>query len=151
MARMIQADRDGVVARAETLSRASAARVVVGMPPSIRARNQLLPIVVVVIVAGFTLASAAASLLPPPHRPTLAEWRRDELAATVVQRRERIVELRLAGDHCVPEVAQELARLLVMDAQWATVRTFADDFEQRCGADPIVAKWRDAPRPRSSR
>ncbi len=121
------------------------------MQPSIRARNQVLPIVVVVVVAGFTLGSAAASLLPPPHRPTLAEWRRDELAATVAHRRERIVELRLAGDHCVPEVGQELARLLVMDAQWTAARSFADDFQLRCGADPIVAKWRDAPRPRSSR
>ncbi len=121
------------------------------MEPSVRARNQLLPIVVVVIVAGFTLVSAAANLLPPPHRPTLAEWRRDEMAAVVVQRRERIVELRLAGDHCVPEIAQELARLLVMDAQWTEVRSFADDFQLRCGTDPIVAKWRDAPRPRRSR
>ncbi len=121
------------------------------MPPSIRARHQLLPILVVVVVVGFTLGSAAASLLPPPHRQTLAEWRRDEMAAMVVQRRERIVELRLSGDRCVPEVARELARLLVMDAQWNAVRGYADDYQLRCGADPTVAKWRDAPRPRSSR
>jgi hypothetical protein len=37
--------------------------------------------------------------------------------------------------------AHELARLLAMDGQWAGVRHYADDYEQRCGSDPVVKHW----------
>jgi 1-acyl-sn-glycerol-3-phosphate acyltransferase len=113
----------------------------------LRARGQILPVVIVVLVTAFTLGSAGANLIPGPARPTLAEQQRDELASIVVQRRDRIAELRATGDRCQPASAHELARLLVMDGQWQSVRAYADDYELRCGGDPVVRNWGNAPRP----
>lgn len=99
----------------------------------------------IVIVVLFTLGNAAANLLPC-QRPTAEELRQAERRALVEQRRARIDELRAAGDHCRPVIGHELARLLVMDGQGA--RGYADDYERRCGEDPVIRHWGDAPRPR---
>ncbi|HSK02402.1 MAG TPA: hypothetical protein VK932_14215 [Kofleriaceae bacterium] len=116
---------------------------------SIRARGQLRAIAAVVLGALFTLTAAAAQLLPGGPRPTPRRAIDDELAAIVVERRARIAELQAAapGDRCHPAGAHELARLLVMDGQWPAVRRFADGYARRCGDDPIVRKWGDAPQP----
>jgi hypothetical protein len=103
---------------------------------------------VVVTVVMFTLASAAANLIPV-HRLTTAQLRAAELETVVEHRRTRIAELRAVGDGCAPAHAHDLARLLVLDGQWMEVREFANRYEQRCGIDPVVRHWGDAPRPRT--
>lgn len=100
------------------------------------------------LVVLMTLGNAAANMLPV-QRPSAAEVRREEQRAIVEQRRARIGELRRAGDRCQPAAAHELARLLVMDGRFADARGYADDYEQRCGADPVVRHWGDAPSPRA--
>jgi hypothetical protein len=104
--------------------------------------------VLVVLVVLFTFGNAAANMLPS-HRATATQLRQAEQRTIVEERRARISELRAAGDHCWPALGHELARLLVMDGQEAA--TYADDYERRCGADPVVRHWGDAPRPRSDR
>jgi len=123
------------------------------MKTSIRTRGQLRAMAAVVLGVLFTMTSAAAQLMPGrrPH-----DSRRpidDELAAIVEQRRVRISELQATapGERCHPPGAHELARLLVMDGQWSEARRFADAYEQRCGEDPVVRKWGDAPRPPTRR
>jgi hypothetical protein len=115
----------------------------------IRARGQLPRIAAVVLGTMFTLTSAAAQLMPGGPRPAPRRAIDDELAAIVEQRRVRIAELQAAapGDRCHPAGAHELARLLVMDGQGPAARRFADGYERRCGEDPVVRKWGDAPRP----
>jgi hypothetical protein len=117
--------------------------------PSIRARGQLRAIAAVVLGTLFTLTAAAAQLLPGGPRPAPRRAIDDELAAIVLERRARIAELQAAApdDRCHPAGAHELARLLVMDGRWPAARRFADGYEQRCGDDPIVRKWGDAPQP----
>jgi hypothetical protein len=121
--------------------------------PSIRARGQWRVIAGVVLGTLFTLTSAAAQLMPGGARPPARRPIDDELAAIVLERRDRIAELQAnePSRRCHPPSAHELARLLVMDGQGPTARRFADDYEQRCGDDPIVRKWGDAPRPHRHR
>lgn len=97
----------------------------------------------------FTMSTAAASLMPGRGRPSPRQQMNDELAAIVDERVARIAELQAAAPiaRCHPASAHELARLLVMDGRWPEVRRFADEYEQRCGEDPVVRKWGDAPRP----
>lgn len=117
--------------------------------PKIRARGQLPAIAAVAIGTLFTLTSAAAQLLPGGPRPPARRPIDDELAAIAEARRDRIAELAAGapGERCHPASAHELARLLVMDGQGPAARRFADAYELRCGEDPIVRKWGDAPRP----
>jgi hypothetical protein len=117
--------------------------------PAIRARGQLPAIAAAVLGTLFTLTSAAAQLLPGGPRPPARRAIDDELAAIVALRRVRIAELQAGapGDRCHPPSAHELSRLLVMDGQGPAARRFADTYEQRCGDDPIVRKWGDAPHP----
>ena len=110
-------------------------------------RRQLLPVVGIVILVGFTLANAAANMLPS-GRPTKAEVLRAERDEIVMERRAKIAQLQLTRDTCHVPSAHELARLLAMDGQGAAAATFADAYEARCGADPVVRHWGDAPRPR---
>jgi hypothetical protein len=118
--------------------------------PRIRARGQLRVIAAVVLGVLFTLSSAAAQLAPGGPRPPARRAIDDELAAIIEQRRARIAELEAGAPdvRCHPPSAHELARLLVMDGQGPAARRFADGYEQRCGEDPIVRKWGDAPQPR---
>lgn len=107
----------------------------------------MLPIVLIVVFVLFTLGNAVATILPT-HRPTTEQLRRDELRMIVEQRRARIIEIRAVGDHCQPPLGHELVRLLVMDGQDA--RSYADDYERRCGEDIVIRHWGDAPRPPSA-
>src|SRR5262247_4148776 len=115
---------------------------------SIRARGQWPAIAGAVVVVLFTFGAAAANL-PSGPPPSARQLMREELDEIVHQRRVRITELQAAapGERCHPPSAHELARLLVMDGQWPAARRFADDYERRCGEDPVVRKWGDAPRP----
>jgi hypothetical protein len=118
-------------------------------PPSIRARGQLRAMAGVALGLLFTMSTAAAQLLPGGARPSPRQQMNDELAEIARQRVARIAELEAAAPaaRCHPASAHELARLLVMDGRWPEVRRFADAYEQRCGEDPVVRKWGDAPRP----
>ena len=107
-----------------------------------RQRGQLAPIAAILLVVGVMLATTIANALPV-HHPTLAEQRAADRIDVIAQRRARIVELTAEGDHCVPARAHELARALVFDGQSA--RAYADDYLVRCGDDPAMAHWRDAP------
>ncbi|HWO17773.1 MAG TPA: hypothetical protein VNO30_03320 [Kofleriaceae bacterium] len=122
-------------------------------PPKIRARGQLRVMAAIVLGVSFTLSSAAASLMPGGPRPPERRPIDDELDAIVAERKARIAELERAapGERCHPAGAHELARLLVMDGRWPDVRRFADAYEQRCGEDPVVRSWGDAPVPRPRR
>lgn len=124
-------------------------------PPvgSLRARGQLPAIAGAVLVTMLTLGGAAAQLVPGGRPPPPRRAIDDDLAAIVKERRIRIAELQAGAptDRCHPPSARELARLLVMDGQGPDARRFADAYEQRCGEDPIVQKWRDAPDPRRRR
>ena len=117
------------------------------MTTSLRKKGQILPLVGVVLVVLMTLGNAAANMMPV-HRPTPAELRAEEQAVVVDQRKVRIGELRATPDRCRPVTSHELVRLLVQDGQWSDARHYADDYEQRCGADPVVRHWGDAPVPR---
>jgi hypothetical protein len=97
----------------------------------------------------FTLGTAAANIIPMGHRPTPAETRAVEQAELIAQRKARIEVLSSAKTECHPAAAHELARLLVQDGQWDAVRLFGDSYEQRCGEDPVVRNWANAPRPRA--
>ena len=121
--------------------------------PKLRARGQLRVIAAIVLGVAFTMSSAAASLMPGGPRPPERRPIDDELDAIVAERKARSAELEQAapGERCHPAGAHELARLLVMDGRWPDVRRFADAYEQRCGEDPVVRTWGDAPVPRSRR
>lgn len=121
-------------------------------PPRIRTRGQLRVMAAIALGVMFTLGSAAASLMPGGPRPSQRRPIDDELEAIVGQRRARIAELvqQAPGERCHPAGAHELARLLVMDGRWPDVRRFAADYEQRCGEDPVVRTWGNAPEPRAA-
>ena len=101
----------------------------------------------------FTLTSAAAQLMPGGPRAPGRRPIDDELAAIVGERKARIAQLehQAPGERCHPAGAHELARLLVMDGRWTDVRRFADGYERRCGEDPVVRTWGNAPEPRARR
>lgn len=115
---------------------------------SVRPRGQLLPVLGIVLLVLFTLGSAGANLITR-HRPTEAELRAEEQQTIMEQRRIRIAQLAATGSACHAANAHELARLLVMDGQWDAVHQFGMQYEQRCGEDPVVRHWSQAPRPRS--
>lgn len=108
---------------------------------SLRKSGQVLPIVTAVLVVLFTLANAAANMLPT-HRISRAEVRQVEEQGLIADRRVRIYARLVHGDRCAPAVAHELAKDLVFDGHSA--RAYADDYERRCGEDPVVRHWGDA-------
>jgi hypothetical protein len=118
--------------------------------PVLRQRGQLLPIVLTVIVVAFTLSGAVANMMMR-RRATVAELRADELRTVVSDRRDLIVVLQATGDGCRPVVAHELVRALAFDGQATAAHAYADDYERRCGIDPVVRQWGDAPVPRAHR
>jgi hypothetical protein len=122
-------------------------------PPKLRARGQLRVMAAIALGVMFTLASAAAQLMPGRARAPERRPIDDELAAIVEQRKVRIAQLEheAPGERCHPPAAHELARLLVMDGRWTDVRRFADGYERRCGEDPVVRTWGNAPEPRARR
>jgi hypothetical protein len=115
---------------------------------SIRAHGHARTIAGALGVILFTFGAVIAQL-PRGRPPSARQLMHDELADIAQQRRARIAELQATApsERCHPPSAHELARLLVMDGQGPAARQLADDYEQRCGDDPIVHKWGDAPRP----
>ncbi len=110
-------------------------------PPSVRARVPWLSLAGLLLVMLVTLGNAAANVFFPA--PTAQQRQRSELHRIVEERRARIVELLAEGDRCRPDAARALARALVYDGRSA--KPYADDFDRRCGADPIVDRWGDVP------
>jgi hypothetical protein len=109
--------------------------------PKVRQRVPWLSLTGILLVVLMTLGSAAANMIPH-HIPTARELQRDEQNAVIEARRQRIAALLAEGDRCRPHIARELARALVFDGRSAVA--YADDYEKRCGEDPIVQRWRDA-------
>ena len=97
------------------------------------------------LVVSMTFANAALNLLPS-HRPTARDRQREEQAAIIAARRARLAHMLADGDGCHPAIAHELARALVFDGRSA--RDYADDYERRCGEDPVIRHWAEAPMPR---
>ncbi len=95
----------------------------------------------ILLVVLMTLGNAAANLMPH-HIPTARELQQAEQNATIEARRARIAALFAEGDRCRAEIARELARALVFDGRSAI--EYANDYERRCGDDPIVRRWADA-------
>lgn len=114
------------------------------MSDSIRARIPWARLMLLAFIVLPVFANAFLNLIPH-HVPTTREIQREEQATIAAARHARIDELRAEGDHCRPAVAHELARALVFDGQSA--RAYAGDYERRCGADPVVRHWGDAPSP----
>ncbi len=105
------------------------------------------------ILAGLVAAVATwtYSTIPEPKRDPRAEMRR-ELAVVVDDRKARIDDLELLiGGRCDRLNVHEYVKLLAMDGRWQDARTFGADYQARCGEDPIVQKWANAPRPSSTR
>ena len=114
------------------------------MAESIRARIPWARLALLAFILLQVFANAFLNLIPR-HVPTGREIQREEQQSIAAARHARIGELLAAGDHCRPAIAHELARALVFDGQSA--RAYADDYERRCGADPVVRHWGDAPSP----
>jgi hypothetical protein len=111
-----------------------------------RRRNR---IIAGALIAAFTIAVLSwVSAIVPGKRPDRAAAMRRELADITQQRRLHIIELeRSLGDRCDPPMARELTKLLVMDGRGPAARAFAEIYTPRCGADPVVARWANAPPP----
>lgn len=107
----------------------------------------LLPFLALAFVLLFAFGNVAAAMFAPKAK-TRAEIWEIERADIIEARRARIVELRAHVDHCEAANAHDLARLLVMDGRFDEVKFFAQGYQAKCGADPVVEHWGSAPRPR---
>jgi hypothetical protein len=114
------------------------------MTDSVRARVPWLKLVFVMIVVLLTFANAALNMLPSRVQ-TVRERQRQDQEAFVAARRARLAQLLAGSDGCHPSIAHELAKALVFDGQSA--RAYAEDYERRCGPDPVVEHWAQAPLP----
>lgn len=110
-------------------------------PAKVRQRIPWLSLAAIMFVVLLTLGNAAANMMPH-YIPTARELQRAEQTEMIDARRERIATLLAQGDQCSAPIARELARALVFDGRSATA--YADDYERRCGDDPIVRRWGDA-------
>lgn len=122
-------------------------------PVSIRARGQVRNYLLVTLFMLVTVGSAAATVMMPSRpRPTPLDELRDELTEIVEGRRARIAELEATvGDRCDRFAAHERTMLLVMDGRWEDGRAYADRYEAKCGSDPNVRRWANAPIPKAQR
>ncbi len=116
--------------------------------PKVRQRTPWLSLVGILLVVLLTLGNAAANMMPQ-HIPTARELQRAEQAELIAARRDRIAALLAEGDRCRVAIARELARALVFDGRSA--RAYADDYERRCGEDPIVQRWGNVTPPARNR
>ena len=107
----------------------------------IRQRVPYVSLACILLVVLMTLGNAAANM-SPSRIPTARELQRAEQDELVAARKQRIAELLAEGDRCRAPIARELARALVFDGRSAY--EYADDYERRCGEDPIVRRWADA-------
>ncbi len=114
------------------------------MADKIRARVPWARLVLLASLVLPVFANAALNMLPH-HVPTARELQREEQREIAQARHARLAELLAEGDRCRPAVAHEIARTLVFDGRSA--RAYADDYERRCGSDPVVRHWGDAPTP----
>jgi len=109
-----------------------------------RQRNRLVlggVVAVFAVVIGAWIASLA-----PRERLDRRDVLRRELAEIRQQRKLRIIALQASlVDRCDPPSAHELARQLVMDGRGLDARQFAALYSERCGDDPVVARWASAP------
>jgi hypothetical protein len=111
-----------------------------------RKRNR---IIVGMLFAAFTLAVFSwVSAIVPHKKPDRRAAMRRELAEIAQQRRIKIMELQYTlGDRCDPPRARELTKQLVMDGLGADAKRFAASYTARCGVDPDVVRWANAPAP----
>lgn len=109
-------------------------------PPKLRQRVPWLALVGIFLMMVVTLGNAAANMfataIPPEQAPEP-----EALSKTIADRSARVDEMLREGDQCRPQFAHELARALVFDGRSAVA--YADDYERRCGDDPVVRKWAD--------
>jgi hypothetical protein len=112
--------------------------------PRLRSRVPWQRLALLVVVVVLTFANAAANLLPF-HLPSVHERQLAEQQEIIAAREARIEELLRQPDRCRPAFAHELARALVFDGRSA--RDYAADYERRCGADPVMRHWGEAPVP----
>jgi hypothetical protein len=118
----------------------------VAAPLSRRRRNRL----AVASVTGVFLLAVLAWLLAlvPEHHARRGEAMRRELAQIKVDRKVKIDELSARiGLRCDPNDAHELVKLLVLDGRGPDAKAFGEDYVLRCGDDPVVEHWANAPRP----
>jgi hypothetical protein len=109
-----------------------------------RRRNRL---ILCGFAAMFLLGVLVWSASLVPHRkPDPSAVVRREIAGMAQQRKIKIIALQASLiDRCDPPAAHELAKQLVMDGRGADARQFAALYAERCGADPVVARWAAAP------
>jgi hypothetical protein len=109
-----------------------------------RRRNRLVlggAVAVFAVVVGSWIASLA-----PREKPDRYGALRRELAEIAQQRKLKIIALQASlVDRCDPPAAHELAKQLVMDGRGLDARQFASLYAERCGEDPVVARWASAP------
>jgi hypothetical protein len=106
-------------------------------------------IIVGALVVLFTVAVLTwVSALVPQKKPDRNSAMRRELAEIAMQRRLKIIGLQHSlGERCDPAQAHELAKQLVMDGRGPEAKDFATSYTARCGEDPVVVRWANAPRP----
>jgi hypothetical protein len=113
--------------------------------PSVRKRVPWFSLIGIVLLVLLTIGNAAANMIPF-HVPTTYERQQAEQNEIIEARRARLSVLLAEGDRCRPYVAHEIARTLVFDGRSA--RTYAANYQLRCGIDPVVERWGNAPMPR---
>ncbi len=97
-----------------------------------------------VAVVAYGGAIAPGKKAPPPATDTI----RAELVDIAQHRKERIAELTaITSTTCYPVAAHELIESLAMDGRNVEAKQFGDGYVSRCGGDPIIEKWSNAPRP----
>ncbi len=99
-------------------------------------------------IVGVTLLPAPAHAKKIPHAVAL----KAQLSEIKEQRHAEIEALRpQVVASCDPPKARMYTQLLVMDGHGPDAGDFAADYADRCGEDPVVQHWADAPLPPSLR
>ena len=112
-----------------------------------RRRRQRLAISGVLVTFLFAIITWGIAIIPE-RKPDRAKALRHELVAIQQQRKIRIEFLSAElGDRCLPIVAHELVRLLVLDGRGGEATGFASEYTSRCGSDATIEHWAHAPRP----
>jgi hypothetical protein len=119
----------------------------VSAPLTRKKRNRL---IVGALLAPFSIAVFAwVSALVPAKKQDRNAAMKHELADIAQQRRMKIVELQreLGEIRCDPPTVRELAKQLVMDGRGWDAKDLADRYKDKCGEDPVVMHWANAPHP----
>lgn len=116
--------------------------------PLVRRRRMRLTIAALMVLFAIAVTTWASAIMPGKRRDPKGDMRR-ELAGIVLQRKIKVVELTAALDgRCLPVIAHDLARALVMDGRSDDAKQLASSYAARCGADDVLDRWAAAPRPR---